>query len=167
MNIFHTTHFSGMKWWTMWFGNVIVQSPRKMSFSSGLFQRSIMVYWMIIGVIFHLFIICCDWWCHFPFFEKTFSHNRSAIFGEMCRSTSGCLDVKTQILWHRSSDLDNIGLSSCSCGLNRLNKHSMGRVTRYDVPLLANPFQFNWRVPPRVPLFPLGLWVLGATVGGC
>ena len=36
-----------------------------------------MVYLTIMGVIFHLFIICYDWWCHFPFFKKSFCHNQS------------------------------------------------------------------------------------------
>ena len=36
-----------------------------------------MVYRTIMGVIFHLFIICYDWWCHFPFFKKSFCHNQS------------------------------------------------------------------------------------------
>ena len=59
--------FSGMKLSTTWLGNVIEQSPRKVSLGSELFQRFIMVYRTIIGVNFHFFIICCDWCCHFPF----------------------------------------------------------------------------------------------------
>ena len=38
--------------------------------SSELFQQFIMVYRTIIGENFHLFIICYDWWCHFPFLKK-------------------------------------------------------------------------------------------------
>ena len=62
--------FSGMKSSTTWLGNVIAQSPRNMSLSSELFQQFIMVYRTIIGENFHLFIICYDWWCHFPFLQK-------------------------------------------------------------------------------------------------
>ena len=51
---------SGMKSSTTWPGNVIAQSPRKMSLGSELFQRFIMVYRTIIGVNFNFFIICYD-----------------------------------------------------------------------------------------------------------
>ena len=51
--------------------------------SSELFQRFIMVYRTIIGVNFHLFIICYDWWCHFPFLKKSFRHNGSAFWGDV------------------------------------------------------------------------------------
>ena len=96
-------------------------------------------------------------------FKKDFHHNGSAIFGEMCRSASGCPDVKTQIFRHRSSDRDNIGLSF---RLNRLNKHSMWDEWQ-DMVSLCSLIRFNWREPARVPLFSLVLSVLGATAWGC
>ena len=115
-----------MKSWTTWLGNVIAQSPRKMSLGSELFQWFIMVYRTIIGVNFHFFMICYDWCCHFPLKIKKnqqLSVITETLFGEMCRSATASLvpEWSIQISRHRSSDWDNIGLS---CQLNHLNKHS-------------------------------------------
>ena len=86
-----------MKSSTMWNGNVIAQSPRKMSefrdISNTSDIRFLMVYRMIIDVILHLFIICNDLWCRLPFFLKTFRHNGSAVFGTMPPMCRGCPDV--------------------------------------------------------------------------
>ena len=71
---------------------------------SELFQRFIMVYRTIIGVNFDLFIICYDWWCHFPFFlKKTFRHSGSVFFCEMCRSSSLVVNTNLEApkLWLR------------------------------------------------------------------
>ena len=100
-------------------------------------------------------------------FLKTFRHNGSAFFGEMCRSTSLVAKLSTWILRRRSSDWDNIGLSF---RLNRLNKHSRWDKWQ-DKVSFCSLIRFNWCVPARVPLFSLGLKVpLGihvATAGGC
>ena len=92
------------------FGNEIVNHVdwkrhcaiiKKMSLSSGIFQcknnmRFTMVYWTIICVILHLFIICYVWLRNFPFL-KTFRHNGSAIFGEVCLSwMPGCQQILRQ-----------------------------------------------------------------------
>ena len=161
--------FSGMKSSTTWLGNVIAQSPRNMSLSSELFQQFIMVYRTIIGENFHLFIICYDWWCHFPFLQKL-SVIAEALFGVRCAVVLAKLS--TQISMRRSSDWDNIGLS---CRLNRLNKHS--RWDRWqDKVSFCSLIRFNWRVPARVPLFSLGLkaptsewsmWPQREAVRGC
>ena len=82
-----------MKSSTTWLGNVIAQSPRKMSLNSESYQRFIMVYRTIIGVNFHLFIICNDLWCQLPFFLQTFRHNGRAVFGTMPPMCRGCPDV--------------------------------------------------------------------------
>ena len=52
-----------------------------------------MVYRTIIDVILHLFIICNDLWCQFPFFSQTFRHNGSAVFGTMPPMCRSCPDV--------------------------------------------------------------------------
>ena len=49
MNIFLQHIFSGMKLSTTWLENVIVQSPRKMSLSSELFQQSMTYPWATSG----------------------------------------------------------------------------------------------------------------------
>ena len=142
--------FSGMKSSTTWLGNVIAQSPRNMSLSSELFRQFIMVYRTIIGENFHLFIICYDWWCHFPFLQKLSVIAEALFFCEMCRSTS--LVVNTN-LDAQKLRLRNIGLS---CRLNRLNKHSRWDKWQ-DKVSFCSLIRFNWRVPARVPLFSLGL----------
>ena len=99
MNIFHTTCI---------FGNEIPDHveckchwaiTKKMSecrdISNTINIWFTMVYWMIIGVILHLFIICYDCWCHFPFLKKTSRHNGSAAFGEV---RCGCPVANTQAL---------------------------------------------------------------------
>ena len=144
--------FSGMKSSTTWLGNVIAQSPSKKCLSSELFQRFIMVYRSIIGVNFHLFIICYDWWCHFPFLKKTFHHNGSAFLGEMCRSSSLVVNTsleapKLRLRQHR-----------LSCRLNRLNKQSRWEEWQ-DKVSFCSLICFNWRVPARVS------FVLARTLG--
>ena len=141
-----------MKSSTTWLGNVIVQSPRNMSLSSELFQRFIMVYRTINGENFHLFIICYDWWCHFPFLQKL-SVIAEALF--LVRCAVVLAKLSTQISRRRSSDWDNISLS---CRLNRLNKHSRWDKWQ-DKVSFCSLIRFNWRVPARVPLFSLGLKV--------
>ena len=76
--------FSGMKSSTTWLGNVIAQSPRKMSLNSKLFQWFIMVYQTIIGVNFHIFIICNDLWCQLPFYFYKLSVITEALFSVRC-----------------------------------------------------------------------------------
>ena len=97
IDIFLTTHFSGMKSSTTWNGNPIAQSPRKMSalrdISNTSDIRFLMVYRTIIDVILHLFIICNDLWCQLPFFSQTFRHNGSAVFGTMPPMCRSCPDV--------------------------------------------------------------------------
>ena len=141
-----------MKSSTTWLGNVIVQSPKNMSLSSEIFQRFIMVYRTINGENFHLFIICYDWWCHFPFLQKL-SVIAEALFLVRCAVVLAKLSA--QISRRRSSDWDNIGLS---CRLNRLNKHSRWDKWQ-DKVSFCSLIRFNWRVPARVPLFSLGLKV--------
>ena len=109
-----------------------------------------MVYRTIIGENFHLFIICHDWWCHFPFLQKL-SVIAEALFLVRCAVVLALLS--TQISMRRSSDWDNIGLS---CRLNRLNKHSRWDKWK-DKVSFCSLIRFNWRVPARVPLFSLGL----------
>ena len=82
-----------MKSSTTWLGNVIAQSPRKMSLNSELYQRFIMVYQTIIGLNFHLFIICNRLMMSTSFFLQTFRHNRRAVFGTMPPMCRGCPDV--------------------------------------------------------------------------
>ena len=113
--------FSGMKSSTMWNGNAIAQSPRKMSelrdISNTSDKRFVMVYRTIINVILHLFINCNDLWCQLPLFSQTFRHNGSAVFGTMPPMCRSCPDVnKTSEGWILRS-WDNIDLS---CRLNRL-----------------------------------------------
>ena len=89
-----------MKSSTTWLGNVIAQLPRKMSLNSELYQRFIMVHLTIIGVNFHLFIICNDFkktMASTFFFLQTFRHNRRAVFGTMPPMCRGCPDVNK--LW--------------------------------------------------------------------
>ena len=89
--------FSGMKSSTMWNGNAIAQSSRKMSWV----QRYFKYQWYtifnglstIIDVILHLFIICNDLWCQLPFFLQTFRRNGSAVFGTMPPMCPSCLDI--------------------------------------------------------------------------
>ena len=89
--------FSGIKSSTTWNGNVIAQSPRKMSelrdISNTSDIRFSMVYRTIIDVILHLFIICNDLRCQLPFFSQTFRHNGSAVFGTMPPMCRSCPDV--------------------------------------------------------------------------
>ena len=89
--------FSGIKSSTTWNGNVIAQSPRKMSqlrdISNTSDIRFSMVYRTIIDVILQLFIICNDLRCQLPFFSQTFRHNGSAVFGTMPPMCRSCLDV--------------------------------------------------------------------------
>ena len=79
--------FSGIKSSTTWNGNAIAQSPRKMSEFRGVSNTSdirfLMVYWTIIDVILHLFIICYDLWCQLPFFHKL-SVITEALFSVRC-----------------------------------------------------------------------------------
>ena len=151
--------FSGMKSSTTWNGNAIVQSPKKMSWVQRYFNTSVirflMVYRTIIDVILHLFIICNDLRCQFPFFSQTFRHNGSAVFGTMPPMCRSCPDVNK--LW---------GMDTTILGQHRPFMSikivcTTQRVTKDGVPMLANPF--NWRVrwprPARVPLFSLGLKV--------
>ena len=157
--MFLATYFFG-KSSTTWLGNVIAQSPRKMSLGSELFQRFIMVYRTIIGVNFHSFIICYDWCCHFPFFLKKLSVI-TALFGGMCRSASLVSRMVNTNFEAQKPDWDNIGLS---CRLNRLNKHSRWEEWQ-DKVSFCSLIRFNWRVPARVPLFSLGLKVLRSPCG--
>ena len=87
--------FSGMKSSTTWLGNVIAQSPRKMSLCSESFRRFIMVYRTIIRVNFQFVIICYDWCCHFPLKKPKLSVITEALFGEMCRSATASLVSRT------------------------------------------------------------------------
>ena len=92
----------------------------------------------------------------FSFIKKNpFRHNWSAF---LVRCAVVLLPAKwpgwsTQILRHRSSDWDNIGLS---CRLNSLNKHSRWEEWQDKVSFCLL-IRFNWHVPARVPLFSLGL----------
>ena len=56
----------------------------KMYLRSELFQWFVMVYRTIIGVNFHVFIICYCWLCHFPFFLKTLSVITKVLFLVRC-----------------------------------------------------------------------------------
>ena len=80
--------FSGMKSSTTWNGNVIAQSPRKMSelrdISNTSDIRFLMVYRTIIHVILHLFIICNDLWCQLPIFFHKLSVITEALFSVRC-----------------------------------------------------------------------------------
>ena len=125
-----------------------------------------MVYRTIIGVNFHVFIICYGWLCHFPFFLKKLSVITKVLF--LVRCAIVLLPAQwprwsTQISRHRSSDWDNIGLS---CRLNRLNKHSRWDEWQDKVSFCLL-IRFNWRVPARVPLFSLGLKVPQSPCGHC
>ena len=98
----HDIFFQG---WNRLPGNGIVQSPRKMSYSLELFQWFIIVYQTIIIVIFHLSIICYDWWCHFPFFLISVI-TEAVFFGEMCLNASLVAqmvntNLEAQKLWLR------------------------------------------------------------------
>ena len=135
---------------TTWLGNVIAQSQRKMSLSSDIFQRLIMVYRTIIGVNFHLFIICYD--C-FHFLKKTFRHIGTAFLVRCAVVLASLPGWSTQISRHRSCDWDNIGLS---CRLNHLNKHSRWDEWQ-DKMSFSSLIRFNWHVPARVPLFSIRL----------
>ena len=128
----------------------------KIYLRSELFQWFVMVYRAIIGVNFHVFIICYCWLCHFPFFLKKLSVITKVLFFERCAVVllpAQWPGWSTQISRHRSSDWDNIGLS---CRLNRLNKHSRWDEWQDKVSFCLL-IRFNWRVPARVPLFSLGL----------
>ena len=134
--------FSGMKSSTKWLGNVIAQSPSKKCLSSELFQRFIMVYQTIIGVNFHLFIICYDWWCHFSFKKKPFRHNGSAFLGEMCRSSSLVVNTsleapKLRLRQHRPF------MSFKSFEQSRWEEWQ-------DKVSFCSLIRFNWHVPARV-----------------
>ena len=49
----------------------------------GYFNDFIMIYWTIIGVILHLFIVSYNWWCHFPL-KKKFPPQRQRYFLGRC-----------------------------------------------------------------------------------
>ena len=81
--------FSGMKSSTTWLGNVIAQSPSKKCFEfrviSTIYYGLSNGYRCKFSFIHHLLRLMMS----FSFFKKkTFRHNGSAFFGEMCRSSS-------------------------------------------------------------------------------
>ena len=84
-------------------------------------------------------------------------------FGEMCRRASQVArmfntNLEAQKLWLRQHR-PFMSIKPLEQTLQ------VGQVTRWSVLLLL--IRFNWGVPARVPLFSLGLKLLGATAGGC
>ena len=156
MNIFLRRIFSGMKSWTMWYGDVIAQSPRKNVFTFRVI--SMICYGLSndypckFSCIHHLLLLIMS----FSFFSKKLSVITKVLFLVRCAVVllpTQWPGWSTQISRHRSSDWDNIGLS---CRLNRLNKHSRWDEWQDKVSFCLL-IRFNWRVPARVPLFSLGL----------
>ena len=151
---------------TYFFGNEIVDhvvwrrhcaiTKKKCINLQSYFNDLLCFYRTIIGVNFHVFIICYCWSRHFPFFLKKLSVITKVLFLVRCAVVllpAQWPGWSTQISRHRSSDWDNIGLS---CRLNRLNKHSRWDEWQDKVSFCLL-IRFNWRVPARVPLFSLGL----------
>ena len=141
-----------MKLSTMWNGNAIAQSPRKMSLSAALFQRFFVVYRTIIGVILHLFIICYDRWCHFLFSLKTFRHDGSAVFWW----DASCPDI----------NIFDAAILRQHWPFMSIKSFEQTQQVWRDMVSLCSLIRFNWRVPwpwpARGPLFSLGLKVLGS-----
>ena len=98
---------------------------KKNVLSSELFQRFIVVYQTIIGVNFNSFIICYDWWCHFPFYTpvwKTdvlcYGNVRPSVRPSFPDFFSTCFEISISNLvyafsrWHDMSSLSFITIGS-------------------------------------------------------
>ena len=105
--------------------------------SSGLFQRFIVVCRTIIGVIIHLVIICYDWWCNFLFFKKW----KLSVIAEVLFLVR-CVAV---LVARMSTNLEGPILRQHRPFMSIKSFEQMHKVrvtvTRYGVPMLANPFQ--------------------------